>query len=51
MAVALFDFVDDREQLNNWALKKGESGIEDYWLEKNQLSLDGKPTNIFDKNL
>ncbi len=50
MAVPFFDYVDEREQLNSWAVKKGEAGIKEYWLEKNQVSLDGKPTHIRDKN-
>ncbi|MCW8955808.1 MAG: pyridoxamine 5'-phosphate oxidase family protein [Gammaproteobacteria bacterium] len=51
MAVPLYDFVAERDQLNNWADKKGEIGIKEYWQEKNQLSLDGKPTNIMSKNI
>lgn len=50
MAVPFFDYVGDREQLNDWATKKGDSGIRDYWNEKNQISIDGKPTNIMQKN-
>jgi len=50
MAVPLYDYVEERQQLNNWASKKGAAGIKKYWLEKNQLSLDGKPTYIKDKN-
>ena len=46
MGVPLFDYVEDREQLNNWATKKGQDEIEHYWKDKNSLSLDGKPTNI-----
>lgn len=46
MAVPLFDYVEERQQLNNWARKKGKDGIKEYWLEKNQVSLDGKPTHI-----
>jgi len=49
MAVPSFDFVDERIQLNNWAEKKGEEGIRQYWQDKNQLSLDGYPTNIMKK--
>ena len=49
MAVPLFDYVDEREQLNNWAEKKGADGIKQYWQDKNQLSLDGFPTNIIKK--
>ncbi|MDQ7001079.1 MAG: pyridoxamine 5'-phosphate oxidase family protein [Ghiorsea sp.] len=44
--VPLFDFVGDRAMLNHWAEKKGEQGIEDYWQEKNSVSLDGVPIRI-----
>ena len=50
MSVPAFDYVEEREQLNNWATKKGDAGIKEYWLGKNQVSLDGKPTHIKDKN-
>ncbi len=50
MAVPFFDYVDEREQLKNCATKKRDTGIKEYWLEKNQISLDGKPTYIKDKN-
>jgi len=50
MGAPLFDYVSEREQLNQWAVKKGEEGIRKYWQDKNQLSLDGKPTNVA-KNL
>jgi hypothetical protein len=46
MAVPFFDYVDEREQLKNWAINKGKEGIREYWKEKNQLSLDGKPTGM-----
>jgi len=46
MAVPLFDYVDEREAQNDWAVQKGEDGIKQYWSDKNQHSLDGKPTNI-----
>lgn len=50
MAVPLFDYVADRDQLNTWAMKKGEQGIQDYWQEKNQHSLDGIASHIIEKN-
>lgn len=50
MAVPFFDYVEQREQLKDWAIKKGEQGLTEYWQEKNQLSLDGKPTHIKSKN-
>ncbi len=50
MSIPYFDYVKEREQLKEWTLKKGNVGIKEYWKEKNQLSLDGKPTHIMDKN-
>ena len=50
MAVPFFDYLGEREQLNKWAIKKGEEGIKEYWQEKNQVSLDGRPTHIMDRN-
>ena len=46
MAVPLYDFVEQRDQLDEWAKKKGPAGIKAYWQEKNVESLDGKPTGI-----
>lgn len=51
MAVPIYHYVAEREQLNNWATKKGSHGIAEYWREKNTLSLDGEPSNIINKNL
>lgn len=46
MAVPLYDYVGEREQLNTWAEKKGEEGVKAYWKETNRVSLDGKPTHF-----
>lgn len=46
MAVPFLDFRGEREHLARWAEKKGDDGIRQYWEEKNQVSLDGKPTGI-----
>lgn len=51
MSVPFFDYIEERDQLNNWAEKKGEKGIMDYWEQKNQQSLDGTPTHILKKNM
>lgn len=51
MAVPFFNYVEEREQLNEWAVRKGEDGISEYWEQKNQTSLDGLPTYIVEKNL
>jgi len=50
MAVPFYDYTGEREQLKNWAEKQGEDGVRKYWEEKNQVSLDGRPTNILAKN-
>ncbi|HFQ14314.1 MAG TPA: pyridoxamine 5'-phosphate oxidase family protein, partial [Gammaproteobacteria bacterium] len=44
-AVPLFDYRGQRETLDKWARNKGRKGIEQYWQEKNRVSLDGKPTD------
>lgn len=49
MAVPFYDFAGPREQLNDWANKQGEQGIAKYWDKKNQISIDGIDTGIFDK--
>jgi hypothetical protein len=50
MAVPFFDYTGEREQLNEWAVKKGEDGIRQYWADKNAVSLDGQQTHIMEKN-
>lgn len=46
--VPLFHYEGERSQMDAWARSKGEDGIEAYWREKNQLSMDGLPTGLFD---
>lgn len=41
--VPLMDLVGERDQLERWALSKGEQGLVAYRAEKNALSLDGLP--------
>jgi hypothetical protein len=50
MGVPFYDYVGEREQLNEWARKKGGKGIKEYWKEKNQESIDGKPSFILERN-
>jgi hypothetical protein len=45
-AVPFFEYQGERDLLEKSANKRGRDGIEEYWKEKNQISLDGKPTNI-----
>ncbi len=44
--VPLFDFKETRDNMDKWIAAKGRKGIEHYWRERNQLSIDGLPTNI-----
>ena len=46
--VPLYAYREDRKTLVKWAEKKGDDGLEAYWTEKNQVSLDGKPTGIIE---
>lgn len=46
--IPLYEFKQDRTQLIDWAKSKGDGGINLYWREKNQTSIDGLPTGIFD---
>lgn len=50
MAVPFFDYVAEREQLKDWAEKKGAEGLKEYWQKKNQQSIDGQATHIMSKN-
>ena len=36
----------ERKTLAKWAANKGGEGIRRYWLDKNQVSIDGNPTGI-----
>ena len=49
LAVPYLSYLGDRELLSAWAEKKDEEGLRRYREEKNQLSLDGIPTHIVDK--
>ncbi len=44
--VPLYDYVEDRELMKDWAEKRGPDGIAAYWRDRNQTSLDGRATNI-----
>lgn len=47
--VPIYEFKRERTDLIKWAEKKGEDGIRQYWKDKNQKSIDGLPTNIFEQ--
>jgi hypothetical protein len=44
--VPMYEHSGDRNTLVEWAEKKGEPGIQQYWHDKNQVSIDGLPTYI-----
>jgi hypothetical protein len=46
-AVPNYQHKEDRSDLIYWTEKIGEEGVKKYWKEKNQVSIDGKPTEIF----
>jgi hypothetical protein len=46
MAVPRFDYAGEREQLRDWALRKGERGLREYWEDRNRFSIDGWPTGV-----
>jgi hypothetical protein len=47
MAVPFMDYNREREELDNWAGKIGNDGIQAYWEKKNTVSFDGMETGIF----
>lgn len=44
--VPVYEFVEDRNGLVKWSKRIGKKGVEKYWQEYNQTSIDGKPTRI-----
>ena len=42
--VPFMDFRSHRPTMDQWATRKGEEGIHDYWVEMNQNSIDGLPS-------
>lgn len=46
--VPIYEFKEERPTLIEWANKKGEQGIREYWQAKNLKSIDGLPTNLLE---
>ncbi|HEY9624133.1 MAG TPA: pyridoxamine 5'-phosphate oxidase family protein [Crinalium sp.] len=44
--VPLYEYEGDRDAIVQWANKKGEDGLLDYWQQKNRVSIDGLPTPL-----
>ena len=47
--VPLFEFQQERGSLIEWAKKKGEQGIKEYWAAKNLKSIDGLTTKLLEE--
>lgn len=47
-AVPYMDYKEDRSILTDWAAKKSDEEMTEYWEQKNVKSIDGFPTGIFD---
>lgn len=48
MAVPFYDFVSERRSLADWAEKQGTEKLDEYRRQKNQISIDGLPTGLFE---
>src|SRR5438105_7473130 len=48
-AVPLYDYKGDRELLPEFACNMGEEGMDDHRHTRNQLSIDGLPTDLFEE--
>ncbi len=46
--VPFYEFKGERPLLTEWAEKKGEAAILEYWQTRNSISMDGKPTGILE---
>ena len=44
--VPYFDYTGERDTLEHWAQDRGPDGVKTYWTERNQTSIDGRPTGI-----
>ena len=48
-SIPFYEYKEERPTLIEWSKKKGEQGLEKYWQEKNQTSIDGLPTHLLEK--
>ncbi len=46
--VPVYEFKEERKTLIEWANKKGEQGLYEYWEAKNLKSIDGLPTKLLE---
>ena len=48
MSIPFYEYQGERNQLNDWAQELGKKGVEQYWDDRNQKSIDGLPTKILE---
>jgi hypothetical protein len=46
-SVPLYEYLGERDHAEKWANNKGADGLEAYKKEKNQVSIDGLPTALY----
>lgn len=44
--VPLYEYAGQRQELVQWAVNKGNLGLEQYWQQKNTVSIDGQLTPL-----
>jgi hypothetical protein len=49
--VPLYHFVSHRDTLPLWEERQGEKGIREFWADRNQVSIDGKPTGLLRRSV
>ncbi len=45
-SIPVMEFKSERQTLIKWAVNKGPGGVEKYWEEQNQTSIDGLPSKL-----
>jgi hypothetical protein len=45
-AVPFYEYQGERKALRKWAESRSDEEIRDYWVTRNQVSIDGLPTHI-----
>ena len=46
MSIPFYEYLSERDQLNENMVKRGPEAIEQYWIDRNATSIDGLPTNF-----
>ena len=45
-AVPLMDYVSERDTMDKWVQARSDDDLRAYWVEKNTVTIDGKPTGV-----